>query len=201
MLAWIGNLLIVVGLWKIGDKWRHAFLFSIAGELAYIARSVAVGDWALAFICVVFCAMALRSWIKWGRDAAAAGNVLSVLWVRETVTSHWLGRHGGEAVQARLRSPEGVETTIVLANHSIARSFGEALIRHADQISRPSGTIEFNGALTPEQAEAVREAFKKAHTGAGVASGRERMGPRSIRKCAGPPLCRDQHCDQPDGHA
>jgi hypothetical protein len=68
MLAWIGNLLIVVGLWKIGDKWRHAFLFSIAGELAYVARSVLLEDWALAFICVVFCAMAAINWVKWGRQ-------------------------------------------------------------------------------------------------------------------------------------
>jgi hypothetical protein len=67
MLAWVGNLLIVVGLWKIGDKWRHAFLFSIAGELAYVARSVMLRDWALAFICVVFCGMAFVNWIKWGR--------------------------------------------------------------------------------------------------------------------------------------
>lgn len=66
-VAWLGNLCIVIGLWKIGDKWRHAFLFSIVGECCYIARSVAVKDWPLAFICVVFCAMAFVNWVKWGK--------------------------------------------------------------------------------------------------------------------------------------
>lgn len=68
MTAWLGNVLIIIGLWKVGEKHRHAFLFSIAGEVCYIVRSIAVADWALAFICVVFCAMAFINWIKWGRD-------------------------------------------------------------------------------------------------------------------------------------
>jgi hypothetical protein len=67
-MAWLGNLLIIIGLWKIGDKWRHAFLFSIAGELCYIWRSILLRDWPLAFICVVFCGMAFVNWLKWGRD-------------------------------------------------------------------------------------------------------------------------------------
>ncbi len=67
ILAWIGNLLIIVGLWKVGDKWRHCFLFSIAGECCYVARSIVTHDWPLAFICVVFCCMAGINWVKWGR--------------------------------------------------------------------------------------------------------------------------------------
>jgi hypothetical protein len=159
MLAWIGNLLIVVGLYKIGDKWRHAFLFSIAGEILYIARSVAVKDWALAFICVVFCAMAFRNWIKWGEDDTAArllegvnekGGVYELglpaadpaeHWVAETYTKHWYGKNGGEAVSVRLKSTGGLVCDFVLSNHQVARSFGEALIRHADQISRPRPSL------------------------------------------------------------
>lgn len=65
LLGWIGNIFIVVGLWKIGDKWRHAFLFSIVGEAAWIARATMVEDWALATICLIFCGLAARSWYKW----------------------------------------------------------------------------------------------------------------------------------------
>jgi hypothetical protein len=155
MLAWIGNLLIVVGLYKIGDKWRHAFLFSIAGELLYIARSVAAKDWALAFICVVFCAMAFRNWVKWGEDDKAAellegvnekGGVYELAvpkehWVAETFTKLWYGHNGGMSVSVRLKSTDGLTCDFVLSNHDTARSFGEALIRHADQISRPRPSL------------------------------------------------------------
>ena len=68
ILGWVGNFFIVIGLWKIGDKWRHAFLFSIVGETAWIAKSVVVQDWALATICLVFNVMAFRNWVKWGKD-------------------------------------------------------------------------------------------------------------------------------------
>ena len=72
VLGWIGNFFIVIGLWKIGDKWRHAFLFSIFGELAWITKSLTIEkpDYALATICAVFCVMAFRNWVKWGKDAA-----------------------------------------------------------------------------------------------------------------------------------
>ena len=68
MLGWIGNLFIVAGLWGVGDKRRHAFLFSIAGEGAWIANAHSREDWALTSICVVFLLMAVRGWIKWGRE-------------------------------------------------------------------------------------------------------------------------------------
>ena len=73
LLGWIGNFLIVIGLWKIGDKWRHAFLFSIAGESAWIAKSLLAGqpDYALATIRSVFCIMAFMNWRKWGNDASS----------------------------------------------------------------------------------------------------------------------------------
>lgn len=67
IVSWIGNLLIVCGLYKIADKWRHAFLFSIAGETCWMIASYSRGDWALLSICAVFNVMALRSWVKWGR--------------------------------------------------------------------------------------------------------------------------------------
>jgi len=70
MLGWIGNVFIVVGLWKIGSKVRSAFLFSIVGESLWIANAVARQDWALASICTVFNLMALRSYYMWGQEGA-----------------------------------------------------------------------------------------------------------------------------------
>lgn len=64
---WLGNILIILGLWRIGSKDRRAFLFSIAGETCWIVSSVATGNWALAFICTVFNVMAIRNFIKWGK--------------------------------------------------------------------------------------------------------------------------------------
>lgn len=67
-LGWIGNCFLVIGLWKIGDKWRNAFLFTIVGETAWAAKSVMVQDWALATICLVFNVMAGINWYKWGKN-------------------------------------------------------------------------------------------------------------------------------------
>jgi hypothetical protein len=67
MLGWIGNLFIVAGLWGVGNKRRGAFLFSIAGEGAWIANAYSRGDWALTFICVVFLLMAVRAYVLWGK--------------------------------------------------------------------------------------------------------------------------------------
>jgi len=66
-MDWIGNVFIVVGLWYIGNKKRWAFLFSIAGETAWIIYSLSIGLYSLAFICTIFGTLALRSYIKWGR--------------------------------------------------------------------------------------------------------------------------------------
>jgi hypothetical protein len=67
LLGWIGNVLIVIGLWKIGDKWRHAFLFSIVGEIIWIIKSLYFKQYDLAFICVIFAALSARSWYKWNK--------------------------------------------------------------------------------------------------------------------------------------
>lgn len=65
MLGWLGNIFIVVGLWGVGNRNRNAFLCSIAGEILWTINASIRHDWALASICVVFGAMAVRSWVKW----------------------------------------------------------------------------------------------------------------------------------------
>jgi len=66
ILGWIGNVFIVIGLWKIGSKKRNAFLFSIVGELTWMIKSMWIHQYDLAFITMVFFLLAIRSYIKWG---------------------------------------------------------------------------------------------------------------------------------------
>lgn len=67
-MLWIANLLIIVGLWSIGYKWRHSFLFSIAGEALYTYVALSTKQWELGFICIVFCLLAFRNWCKWAKS-------------------------------------------------------------------------------------------------------------------------------------
>jgi hypothetical protein len=68
LLGWLGNIAITAGLWGIGNRRRGAFWFSMVGEAAWIVKSVAAGMWDLAFICCVFFALAVRSYIKWNKN-------------------------------------------------------------------------------------------------------------------------------------
>lgn len=65
-LGWLGNVLLCWGIWEIGNKRRRAHLLTVAGELAWIVKSVAVGQWDLAVICTIFAVLAGRCWVKWG---------------------------------------------------------------------------------------------------------------------------------------
>ena len=67
MLGWFGNILIVVGLWGVGNRQRRAFLFSIAGEAVWVLHAANQQLWDLASVCVVFLVMAIRGYIKWGQ--------------------------------------------------------------------------------------------------------------------------------------
>ena len=66
MIGWIGNVFIVGGLWGIGNKWRPAFLLSVVGESCWMSASYQRSQWDLFFICGVFGALAIRSFVKWG---------------------------------------------------------------------------------------------------------------------------------------
>jgi hypothetical protein len=64
-LTWTANLLIVVGLCFLSQKRRWPFLFTITGEAIYVAAALASGQWDLAFICVVFCGLAVKNLASW----------------------------------------------------------------------------------------------------------------------------------------
>lgn len=66
-MLWIANAIIILGLWLIGYKWRHAFLFTAVGEALYLVWAFQNGMTELGLLCVVFCFLAIRNWWKWGR--------------------------------------------------------------------------------------------------------------------------------------
>ena len=61
-LGWIGNILIVIGLWRIGSKKRDAFLWQAVGEVSWVVKSTYYEQWDLAFMCSVFTVLAVRCW-------------------------------------------------------------------------------------------------------------------------------------------
>jgi len=67
MWGWIGNLLILIGVWNLGNRKRIAFLFAIAGESLWAANAWAAGWYDLMFISMIAVLMAGRNWIKWGK--------------------------------------------------------------------------------------------------------------------------------------
>lgn len=68
-MLWLANLLILIGMWTLGNRWRHAFLFSIAGEVVWAIVAASRSQWELSFICAVFCVVAARNWVRWGKDS------------------------------------------------------------------------------------------------------------------------------------
>lgn len=67
ILGWIGDVLLLWGVWEIGNKRRYAHLLTIAGELAWIAKCLLVTPptWDLIVICACFTVLAARCWVLW----------------------------------------------------------------------------------------------------------------------------------------
>lgn len=66
-MGWLANAFILAGMYLIGEKNRHGFLCSIAGETIWTFRAWQSGMIDLALICGIFCCVALYNWQKWGR--------------------------------------------------------------------------------------------------------------------------------------
>lgn len=64
-MGWLGNILIVIGLWKLGYKHKSAFLFTAAGEAIWTGYAAYLQMWDLAAVCVVFGVLAMRNWLMW----------------------------------------------------------------------------------------------------------------------------------------
>lgn len=98
-LGWVGTILLGVGLYLIGYKWRHAFLFSIAGEALWLVKSLALGQYDLAVCTIMFLALALKNWFQWREptkylvmtgspypDPSSAHVIHNAPWVKEGMT-------------------------------------------------------------------------------------------------------------------
>jgi hypothetical protein len=72
MFGWLGNVFTVVGLWKVGNRTRQAFLWAFAGECCYAVHLAARRDWAMLTACLLFLTLATRSYIKWGKPTTEA---------------------------------------------------------------------------------------------------------------------------------
>lgn len=69
-VGWIGNIFIIIGLWKAGDKSRNAFIFSVIGEVIWVAYALYCNMYDLAFVCVIFGLIAVRNFLKWRKEKA-----------------------------------------------------------------------------------------------------------------------------------
>lgn len=64
-LGWFANAILVAGLWKIGDKWKPAFILTFIGESMWTYKAVVENNWDLAVICFIFAVVAIRNLITW----------------------------------------------------------------------------------------------------------------------------------------
>lgn len=69
-MLWLANAIIIVGLWLLGYKWRHAFLFTVAGEAIYVYWSCVNGVTEIAVISCLLCILAVRNWWLWRPNIA-----------------------------------------------------------------------------------------------------------------------------------
>lgn len=65
IIGWIGNLILVVAQWKVGDKARTAFLLMVVGELTWLVASILKESPSMSFLCVIFAGIAMRNYWKW----------------------------------------------------------------------------------------------------------------------------------------
>jgi len=65
MLAWMGNALILLSIWRLGNKHRDAWIWSILGNIFWTAFGVSEGIWSIVFLDGIMTAIAIRNWRKW----------------------------------------------------------------------------------------------------------------------------------------
>lgn len=66
--GWLGNVLLISGLWMAGKKWRHAFLLTFLGEAIWTVEAFRIGRSDIIFLCVVFTVLAGWNWLAWGKE-------------------------------------------------------------------------------------------------------------------------------------
>ncbi len=66
-MTWVANVILIVGLFLVGERKRSAFVWTAAGEALWLGASLAEGRLDMAFICAVFLVMAVVNYFKWGK--------------------------------------------------------------------------------------------------------------------------------------
>lgn len=74
-MSWIANILIIVGLFILGNKDRKAFIFTFIGEVLWFTHALLHQMYDLAFICAIFSTLALRNYIKESRRCGGIKNL------------------------------------------------------------------------------------------------------------------------------
>jgi len=67
-LGWVGNAVILAGMWGIGGKHRWAFLVTALGEAIWTVQGLALDLPDLSIICALFTIMALVNWRRWSDE-------------------------------------------------------------------------------------------------------------------------------------
>lgn len=65
VLGWSGNVVLITGLLLIGRRYRHAFAWTVAGEVIWLIESIRLARVDMAFLCLVFAAIAAYNWRLW----------------------------------------------------------------------------------------------------------------------------------------
>jgi nicotinamide riboside transporter PnuC len=69
-LAWLANATLVAGLWFVGKRRRWAFLLTFLGEASWVVVSASRGSADMLAICLVFAALAVVNFVRWGKKEA-----------------------------------------------------------------------------------------------------------------------------------
>jgi hypothetical protein len=64
-LGWIGNILILLALWQVGQKKRSGWLWSVAGNIIWCQYAIGLHMWDMLFVDGISLCLAAYNWHKW----------------------------------------------------------------------------------------------------------------------------------------
>jgi len=67
-LGWLGNILILMSLWKTGCKKKSGWIWSFAGNIVWIAYATQLRMWDMFFVDAICIGVAIYNYIKWRSD-------------------------------------------------------------------------------------------------------------------------------------
>lgn len=66
-MGWVGNVFLILGLVLAGRKWKHAYAWTVAGEVLWLIESAKLVRWDMIVLCAVFAVIAAWNWWQWVR--------------------------------------------------------------------------------------------------------------------------------------